>query len=197
MNMKVNLSAGARRDLARALANRSFELSEDGRLYVPGAAKLFIGGSLLTRVNGRDEQIDPNTMTLEGISYLLKAGVAGFSQISNWYVALFSGNVTPTTALTAANFDGTQTEFTNYDEATRVAWDQDAESGQEISNSATKAAFTISTGGGTVWGAAIVSASAKEATTGTLLSCSKFGASRPLQAADVLSLEYTLAGMDG
>lgn len=196
MNMPVQLSAGARRDLARAIANRTFELSPAG-LYIPGATNLFIGGSLLTRVNGRDEQIDPNTMTLEGISYLLKAGVAGFAQISNWYVALFSGNVTPTTALTAANFVATQTEFTNYAEATRVAWAQDAESGQEITNGTTKAEFTVGSGGGTIWGAAITSASAKSATTGTLLACSKFTASRPLLEADVLSLEYTLAGMDG
>lgn len=189
-----NLSERIRRSFARRLRNNQYEVSPAGVLFPRDG--VFIGGHFQSWVNGEDEQVDPNTMTLQGLTYGIKAMVAGFAQISTWYVAPFSADVAPTTALTAANYTATQTEFTNYAESTRVVWAQDAEASQTIVNSADKADFTISSGGGTVWGAALVSASAKSATTGTLLCCSKFSASRVLQAADVLTLAYSLVAAD-
>lgn len=194
MNAIQNLSNAAKADLARALRNHNFEISPQG-VFIPGA-NVFVGGGFRHWVNRRDERIDPNTMTLEGLTYLIKAGVAGFGQISNWYVALFSDNESPTTALTAATFPATLTEFTNYAEGTREAWAQDAEASQAITNDTTKAEFTCSAGGGTVWGAALTSAAAKSATTGTLLAASKFSAVRTLAEGDVLALEYTLTAAD-
>lgn len=197
MNMQAlsRLSRAAKADLGRNLRDHRYEISPAGILFP--RANLYLGGAFRSWVNRADEQIDPNVVTLQGLTYALKAALAGFAQISSWYVAPFSGNVEPTTALTAANFVATQTEFTNYDEATRVAWAQDAESGQLITNDADKADFTIAAGGGTVWGAALTSASAKSAVTGTLLACSKFSNARVLLEDDVLTLEYTITAADG
>jgi len=188
------LSHRVRQAFARRIRNNQYEVSPAGILMPRDG--VFIGGHFQSWVNGEDEQVDPNTMTLQGLTYLIKAAFASYAQIGTWYVAPFSGNVAPTTALTAANFTATQTEFTNYAETTRVVWAQDAEASQTIVNNADKADFTISSGGGTVWGAALVSASAKSATTGTLPCCSQFSAARVMLAADVLTLAYSLVAAD-
>ena len=197
MVMKMNLAQlnKHRDEILRAMNSHRYEQAGDRGIYLP-KAKLFIGGHFESWVNGHDHSVEPNATALEGISYILRAAFQAGSQLSSWYIAPFSGTAVPGTSLTAATFTSVQTEFTNYTQSTRVAWTQDTEASQAISNSATKADFTIDTGGGTVWGAGILSASAKSATSGKLAAASKFSASRVLLAADVLTLQYTLSGAD-
>ena len=62
-----------------------------------------------------------------------------------------------------------------------------------ITNTASKAAFTIATASSlAVNGAGLHSASAKGATTGVLASATKFSATRTLFNADVFTLAYTI-----
>lgn len=135
--------------------------------------------------------VAPNIVPNAALTYLIKAGLAGFSQISAWYIAPFSNATTPTSSLTAANFNTTLSEFTNYVESTRQAWTQDAESGGSIVNGTTLATITIGAGGGTINGIGVMSVSTKSSTSGTCLSGIRFGDERPVQEDDELSFRLT------
>jgi hypothetical protein len=111
-----------------------------------------------------------------------------------FYIAPFGGNVTVAATWTAANFTANSTEFTNYDEATRVLWANDAAASNAIGNVTTAALFTIATGGGTIRGAGLISASAKSATTGKLIAAARFGTDKVMAAAEELRIKYTITG---
>lgn len=173
--------------MLREIRNGRYERTPEG-LYFPrmhGHA----AGVFEHWLNGEDRRVDPNVFLLTGLDTFFTAGlVAG-----TYYIALFSGNVAPTSALTAATFPSTQTEFTNYTESTRQQWVKDSYTNtQSLSNSGSKAVFTANTGGGTVWGVFLTSASAKSATSGTGIACSQFSAARVMQATDTLTIQYTL-----
>jgi hypothetical protein len=177
----------------RAAALRA---SNDAR-YVESASGLMVPAGdveVFLRPKGGERrlvEIAPNLMPAASRTYQIKAALAGFAQISTWYIAPFSNAVDPTSALTAANFHATLAEFTNYDEVTRIEWDQDAEASQSIANAATLATITCSAGGGTINGIAVLSVSTKSSGAGTLLSAIRFGTARPLEEGDELSFRYT------
>jgi hypothetical protein len=149
-----------------------------------------------TRVNGADERIDANLLTLAGLSDILRVYWAQSAQRTAFYIAPFADNVDPANTLTAATFNATLTEFINYDETARPAWAKDAEANQSIANATTPARFTISTGGGTVWGAALSTVATKSSGSGLIVPCSKFAAARVLLAADKLDIEYAITAAD-
>lgn len=188
MNLSKDLMAH-RNEFARAVTNKKYELTPVGILFPKQNA--IVAGHMETWVNGCDHQIDPNILPTEGLNHLLSVLVAGAAQVSPWYVALFSQNVTPQATLTAATFTGTMTEFVGYSEATRVTYVEGAVAAGSVSNSASRAEFTISAGA-TIYGGALLSAQAKSATTGTLLACSLFSAGRPVIIGDTLQTMYTL-----
>jgi len=185
-----------RTELSRALRNGHFERMDGGQLLFPKSG-LIAGGSFRTRINGGDEQIDPNILVYTGLDDILAVYFAQSAQRTAFYIAPFSGNVSPAQSLTAATFPATMTEFTNYTESARPVWAKDPEASQNIANATTPARFTAGTGGGTVWGAALTTASAKSATSGLLVCCAKFEASRPLLAGDKLDIEYAISALDG
>lgn len=189
MNIDKDLQRHAG-EFLRYLNNRQCEVSETGIVFPKAGA--VARGCFVHDVNGFDERLDPNIVVTEGLTHMLSIVIAAGSQITNWFIAPFSGNVTPAGSWTAANFTTNSTEFTNYDEAARVAYNEGAASAGSINNLSNKAAFTISAGGGNVWGAALISNSAKAATTGVLMSASKFAAVRALVETDVLNIGYTL-----
>lgn len=179
-------------ELARAIDNHQYEVAENG-LFFP-RQQVMLGGSMRTGVNGADFRIDANIVPAQGIAKILKGGVGATS----WYVAPFVNNTSPQASLTAATFTGTMGEFTTYSEATRVAWTipSDPVSGA-YSNSSSPSVFNIGavdSGGQDIYGAAILSASAKSATSGDLLCCVLFSGARKLYQGDKLSVDYTLSG---
>jgi hypothetical protein len=115
----------------------------------------------------------------------------GTTQISTWYIGLFEANYTPVASVTAATITSASTECTAYDEATRQEYEEAAASAQSITNSANRATFTFNATK-TVYGAFLVSASAKSATSGTLFSAARFGSSKAVVDDDQLLLTYTL-----
>ncbi len=132
-----------------------------------------------------------NLIPTEGLNYLLGAGLTGVAQLSSWFIALFEGNYTPAPGITAATFPVDATESTAYDEATRVAWVPGAIAAGSVSNTASKAVFTMNATK-TIYGIAQTSASAKGATTGVLVSVARFASAKSVVATDVLNVTSTL-----
>lgn len=177
------------REFLRAFNNHKFEVTPEG-VYFPEQHGL-VGGSLIHTLNGGDRRVDHNTFTIEGLNYLLNVGMKGGTAATTFYLAPFTGNVTPTSALTAATFTATQTEATAYTSATRVEYVEGSISSGSISNSASRAEITANATVA-IWGAGLLSISTKSATTGTLMAAAKFAAVRNLGDTDVLAFEYTL-----
>jgi hypothetical protein len=144
-----------------------------------------------------------NHITTEGIKRILDVffGGAGSNntQTATWYVGLFNTDTT---------LDGTETydvpvftEDTDYDEAARQAYVEAAcTAGGVVTNSASPAVFTITTGGQTIYGAALFSINTKGDHTGgtnNVLFCGeKFTTARAAIADDVFSIIYQVAGAD-
>ena len=148
---------------------------------------------LITTYRGSVEA--DNIIPTEGRNSILNVAFNAATQITAWYLAPFEGNYTPLATDTAANFTANTTECTAYDEATRVAWVEAAPSGQSITNAASKATFTFNATK-SVYGAFMASASAKSATTGTLIAASKFSAVRSVVDNDQILLTYVFSASD-
>lgn len=185
-----NLSGRARRELSRALANHRYERT-DGGIVVP-SMKLSIGGFFEVAVGDGPYEIAPNLIPTEGLNHILDVALSQATQKLAFYIALFSGNVTPQATWTGANWVANATEFTNYAEATRQAWAEAGVAAGSVTNSASPASFTIGAGGGTVRGAALVEASAKSATTGVLVAAARLPADKVLAETEELRIIYTM-----
>jgi hypothetical protein len=188
-----------RNEIRRNLMNNAYELADDGRILVPSMGA-FIGGVFTTSINGQDVRTHPNLFVTEGRNHVLSVVCKGAAQVTTWRIAPFEGNVTPDATWTAATFKDTATEFTSYDETTRREWVEGTVSGGAVSNTGDRAIFTISSGvtNKDLYGAALISASAKSATTGTLLAAGLFTSNdepspRRVNAADEFGIGYDLS----
>lgn len=183
-------------EFLRYLRNGQYEHTENGILFPRAHAEakgLYIHG-----VNGKDWQASPNILPTEGLNSLLDVALHGATPITTWYLGLFSGATTPGSTLTAANVASTLTEITSgtegYTESTRVEWNEAAAAAGAITNTANKAAFTIATATSlSVTGCFLASASAKGATTGKLMSATKFASTRSLSDGDIFNVGYSLS----
>lgn len=191
------------REVANAVRRFQYERTSYG-LYLP-RQKLHLGGVFRTaRVapDGTlfDFQVDPNRVVDEGINYILGAALRTVTPAGAFYLAPFSGNVTPAASWTASNFASTATEFTAYTAANRLPWTTAAASGKQIGNTGalSDATATFSAGGPyTLYGVALLSAQAKGATTGVLVSATRFSTTRSnLAAGDKLAFEYIVGASD-
>lgn len=187
-----------RKEFVDAIRNNKYEVDEENGLFLP-AQKVTIGGVFThdVRRNGvlLGERSDHNIVVNQGLDHILDVVLHASTQVTTWYIGIFEGNYTPVATDTAANITANSTECTAYDESTRVEYVEAAASSQSTTNSANKATFTINATK-TVYGAFLASASAKSATTGTLLAASRFSASRSLVATDELLITYTISAAD-
>lgn len=134
------------------------------------------------------EGVDYNTMMVEGLKHLLTVGIADGTKSSTWYVALVNndngtkngggGDDPPrapvNTQVYDTFFDTQNTEFTSYDEANRVTYNETMGTGALVTNTANKAVFTISATGA-VYGACLVNVNTKDDHgTGVLMSYAAF-----------------------
>lgn len=133
------------------------------------------------------EETVKNLVPTEGLNHILSVILKGGTQVPTWYIALFEGNYTPVLGLTAATFAANATECTAYDAANRVTWVGGSVSGGAVSNAASLAEFVMSAAK-TVYGCALLSASTKGATTGTLLSAVRFSTAKVLEDNDTLDV---------
>ena len=65
-------------------------------------------------------------------------------------------------------------------------------SGQQVTNSASRASFTFNAGT-TIYGAFLVSSSTINGTTGTLISAAQFGSAKSVSNTDQILLTYTFS----
>lgn len=136
--------------------------------------------------------VDENLVVAQGRDYQLGAAYAQSPQKTAFYIAPFSGNVTPQDSWTGANFTANATEFTNYVEATRVLWNKDAVAAGAISNTTNPATFTVGVGGGTIRGFALLESSAKSATTGILSAATRLATDKVLEEGEEIRVRYVL-----
>lgn len=181
-------------EFRRYLRNHQYEVDETGGVVFAKAAARG-AGVYVHDVNGLDPQISENNLPDEGLIYLLSVGLNNGTKLATWYLALYAANYTPLAGLTAASFPATASEITSgtegYSEATRQVWTPTAPTTPLIDNLLNKAAFTIVTASSlTVYGAALLSESAKGAVTGKIMSATKFSAARTLYDTDVFNLAY-------
>lgn len=191
-------------DAARAIRNNKYDFSAERGLYIPGA-RAFIGGAFRTRValggaEFGDPALDPNRVVTEGLIDILKVYFAGGTQKTAFYLAPYSGNVSPQASWTAANFAANATEFTGYTSATRVQWTPTTPTtAASVGNSANVSASTITLNAtGNIYGMAMIAgANAKGGTTGTLVAASPFANPRlNMASGDKLGIEYVLSAID-
>lgn len=184
-------------EFVRAISNHQYEVSPTG-IHFPKQHAI-VQGQFDTWINGADHQVDPNVVPIEALNYLLKAGINVLGGISSWYIAPFRANTAPTSALTAALFTSTQNEFTAYVETTRQAWTVPVDPVAGVfTNAAAPAVFTadstVGTGAGIdIYGAAVLGASAKSATSSKLLTAALFGGARNVKTPDKLTVQYSLS----
>lgn len=176
------------REFKGYLDNHQYEVSDEG-IEFP-RAKVMIFGEYEDNY-GRT----PNLVPTEGLNHILMVALSNTAKLNTFYLALYSGNYTPTAALTAANFTATATEIVSgtegYSEATRQTWVPVITAAGVMDNYASKAVFTIATATSlTIRGAALLSASAKGATTGVLISAARYAQDRIEYDTNVYNLGY-------
>jgi len=118
------------------------------------------------------------------------------TQITTWYVVLFSTNTTILSSHTYA-VPGYTEVSAKVDEANRVEFVETASTAQSITNSASKALYTFNDSE-TIYGAALVgggTAATTKADTaggGTLFAAAKFAASKTVANDDILATTVTI-----
>jgi hypothetical protein len=167
---------------------RSIEGMQSMGLSIDGLEKRDVNGveSVVLSV----EEVD-NLIPTEGLNYFLDAGLLGGSQLSSWYIALFEANYTPIAGVTAATFPAAATESTAYDEANRPTWTPGAIAAGSVSNTASKAVFTMNATK-TIYGIAQTSVNTKSSTSGKLVSVAKFAAAKAVVDDDILSVTSSI-----
>lgn len=170
------------------LDNHQYEVSDTGIEFPKASVMLF--GEYEDKYG-----ITPNLITTEGLNHILSVALRDGSKLSNFYLALYSGNYTPTAALTAATFAATATEIVSgtegYSNATRPQWSPTAPAGGQIDNYTAKAEFNIVTASQvTIYGAALLSDAVKGSTSGVLISAARFASSRTEYNGNVYGLGY-------
>jgi hypothetical protein len=187
--MLIKLTSKLARELRTAFRNNKFEQTESGILFA--GSNIEAAGMWSVQKNDEAVEYSKNLITTEGLNHMLDVTLRGTSANATWYVAPFSGNVTVLNTWTAANFTANATENTGYDEAARVAFVEAAASGGSITNSASKAVFTFNATA-TVYGAGLLSASAKSSTSGVLFAAVRFASSKSVVDDDVINVGYTV-----
>ncbi len=128
-----------------------------------------------------------NLVTTLGLNALLDNTFSAPAAAVTWFVGL-KGTGALAAGDTMASHAG-WSELTPYSDATRPAWTKDgAASGGAMSNSASKASFSINASA-TVVGAFMVDDSTKGGTTGTLYGGGDFSASRSVVNGDTLNVQ--------
>lgn len=184
-------------EFLRSFRNHEYETVGDGSLLFP-KQKIFLRGTYSHRKNDEPWEISPNLVPTEGINYILD-GVKSSHAAIPFYLAPYAGAISPTALWTASNFASTASEITSgsegYSESTRVVWVDAAASAGAKHNNASPAVFTIVTATTLAMnGLGLLTASAKGATTGALVSATRFGSARSFVNTDVFNAKYEIDG---
>lgn len=182
------------KEFRRFVADGEWEVT-DGGILVHRCA--LIRGRYYTRINGQDDEVTANLLVAEGIHQILGSALGSAARLSNWYLALYSGNVTPAANWTAANFPANASEITSttegYSNATRPAWTPGAASGGVIGNLAARAVFNVvCTTTVNVAGVALLSNNVRGGTSGVLASATRYPSVRVVNNGDAFEVGYEI-----
>lgn len=143
----------------------------------------------------------PNIMTNQGLNYILNVMFHGTANVTKWYLGLVETDTVAAATMTYAV--PVFTECTAYSGGARPEFNEAAASSQAITNSANKAAYTM-TGAKTLYGAALFGGGAGADTAeipgntgdaaGILMCYSKFSLSKEVENADVFKCWLTITG---
>ena len=130
----------------------------------------------LTHADGRvEDEVVHNLIPQEGLTLQQGNTFLGTGQVTSWFIALYEGNYTPVSTLTAATFVAAATETTAYTSSTRIAFVPAAVSPGAIDNSASPANFVFnSVTDKIIYGGVITSSSVKGSGSGVLISAVRF-----------------------
>lgn len=195
--MSINLKKNAR-EIGRHLRNRKWEQTPGGILIDRGGMNALMNGAFIDTLNGEDPQLSPNLVVDQGLIHVLNTVFAGTAQVTQWYIGLFSGNVTPQPNWTAANVVANATELTGYAPSTRPGFTVAPVSAPSLGNAGSEANFAFDASGPyTARGAFLISVSNKGSTTGVLMAATRFAADRAgLNSPDELGVRYVLTAAD-
>ena len=195
--MSINLKKNAR-EIGRHLRNRKWEQTPGGILIDRGGMNALMNGAFIDTLNGEDPQLSPNLVVDQGLIHVLNTVFAGTAQVTQWYIGLFSGNVTPQPNWTAANVVANATELTGYAPSTRPGFTVAPVSAPSLGNAGSEANFAFDASGPyTARGAFLISVSNKGSTTGVLMAATRFAADRAgLNSPDQLGVRYLLTAAD-
>lgn len=137
-------------------------------------------------------EVVPNIVVNVGLNDVLDKYFKGSTYTAAFYVGLVdnSGFSAYAAGDTMSSHVG-WTEFTSYSGTDRPALTLGSVSSQSVNNSASKAAFSISSSG-TVRGAFITTGATKGGTSGTLFGAASFASTRSVDNGDTLNVTTTL-----
>lgn len=186
------------KDIANFLRAGDYQETDSG-LLIHGA--IMACGEYFESVNGQDERRSKNLVPTEGITFILNVALGASSKSAAFYLAPFAGAVTPAANWTAANFAATASEIVSQTEGfagtSRLVWTPSAAAAGSIDNLSAKASFNILTASSlNINGAALLTDQARGATTGALISATKFAATRVVYNGDVWDCGYRLTLTD-
>ena len=195
--MSINLKKNAR-EIGRHLRNRKWEQTPGGILIDRGGMNALMNGAFIDTLNGEDPQLSPNLVVDQGLIHVLNTVFAGAAQVTQWYIGLFSGTVTPQPNWTAANVVANATELTGYAPSTRPGFTVAPVSAPSLGNTGSEANFAFDASGPYIArGAFLISVSNKGSTTGVLMAATRFAADRAgLNSPDQLGVRYVLTAAD-
>ncbi len=135
---------------------------------------------------------DGNGIVNEGLNHILDVGWGAVAKVATWYLSLV--DVASFSAFDASDVMSSHAgwiENEDYDEATRVEWDEDAAASQSITNSTTSDFSMNATV--SIKGLFIVSVNTKGGTTGVLWATGAFtGGDQDVDSGDTLKVTYTI-----
>ena len=185
-----------RQELAAELRAERFDLTPEG-VYFPRQSVL-AAGEYFDRVNGGEWTRTPNLVVNEGMAHILNVALGATAKPAGYFLALFNGAATPQANWTAAGFAATAGEVVSmsegYTSPTRPAWTPGVAATNSIDNMAAVATVTIAaTSQINVTGAAMLTSSMRGATTGVLVSATRYAAERTFQNGDTYDIGYRLS----
>jgi len=195
-----NIPSKWKRDFARLARNFKYEVNDDNDLLI---ANIQFDNYLdVYAPDGLGWQRSKNLVTTEGKNHVLDVVLHGTAAVATWYIAPSSGNVEPSATWThsgATAYHTVATELlagTDYNETTRVAFNEAAASAGSISNVASPATFTAKIDNVTIRGCGLCSTSVSQSTSASyvLLAASKYSTARVLATAgDTIGVKWVVA----
>lgn len=188
------------KEIRKFVADGDYELSDGGILI---HSSLQLEGWYEEGVNGGDYKRHKNLLTDVGIAYILNAALSAGAVTTSWYITVFGEAFVPAGSSTISGLVSGGHEISNpaegYSGTVRLGWTPTAATSgtKATDNYAAKAAHNIvTTTTVRIGGAGLVSSQNKGASTGTLVSATKFGSVREVVNGDVWECGYKVTLAD-